>query len=55
MTAVATRRPMQTTKTQERPAPAEHCSTHHASWTERLAAWAERQPEHRRLGCWTVS
>ena len=24
-------------------------------WAERLAAWAERQPSHRRLGCWTAS
>lgn len=25
-----------------------------ASWVERLAAWAERRPSHRRLGCWTA-
>jgi hypothetical protein len=24
-----------------------------ASWLERLASWAERQPEHRRLGSYT--
>lgn len=24
-----------------------------ASWLERLAEWAERQPAHRRLGAWT--
>jgi hypothetical protein len=24
------------------------------SWLERLAAWAERQPAHRRLGSWTA-
>jgi hypothetical protein len=24
------------------------------SWLERLAAWAERQPYHRRLGSWTL-
>jgi hypothetical protein len=23
-------------------------------WAERLAAWAERQPAHRRLGHWTA-
>jgi len=22
-------------------------------WLSRLAAWAESQPAHRRLGCWT--
>lgn len=24
------------------------------SWLERLAAWAERQPQHHRLGSWTA-
>ncbi|MEO5733873.1 MAG: hypothetical protein ABIN96_04725 [Rubrivivax sp.] len=24
------------------------------SWIERLAAWSDRQPPHRRLGNWTV-
>lgn len=23
-----------------------------ASWMERLAAWAERQPQHHRVGSW---
>ncbi len=23
-------------------------------WVERLAMWAERQPQHHRLGSWTV-
>jgi hypothetical protein len=25
-----------------------------AGWMERLAAWAERQPNHHRLGSWTL-
>ena len=25
-----------------------------ADWMERLAAWAERQPNHRRLGSWML-
>lgn len=25
-----------------------------AGWLGRLAVWAERQPRHHRLGCWTV-
>ena len=24
-------------------------------WLQRLAAWADRQPPHRRLGAWTAS
>jgi len=27
---------------------------HGRGWAERLAAWAERQPAHRRLGHWTA-
>jgi hypothetical protein len=23
-------------------------------WLTRLADWAERQPQHHRLGCWTL-
>jgi hypothetical protein len=23
-------------------------------WLERLALWAEAQPQHHRLGCWTL-
>ncbi|MBI3156347.1 MAG: hypothetical protein HYZ20_13190 [Burkholderiales bacterium] len=26
-----------------------------ASWLERLAEWAERQPTHRRVGSWTLA
>jgi hypothetical protein len=55
MTTIAIRSPMQTTKSQRFLASAQPALPHHASWTERLAASAERQPNHRRLGCWTVS
>jgi hypothetical protein len=55
MTTIATRRSMHPATTQGRSATAQTALPHHASWTERLAAWAERQPNHRRLGCWTVS
>jgi hypothetical protein len=55
MTTIATRSSVKTTKSQGFLASAQPALPHHASWTERLAAWAERQPDHRRLGCWTVS
>jgi hypothetical protein len=29
------------------------CAVSGASWLDRLAAWAERQPMHRRLGSYT--
>ncbi len=25
-----------------------------AGWLDRLAAWADAAPQHRRLGCWTL-
>jgi|GEM_PF-6376202 hypothetical protein len=55
MTTIATRPLVHPATNQGRYATAQTVVPHHASWTERLAAWAERQPEHRRLGCWTVS
>ncbi len=54
MTMIATHRPMQPLTAQVRPTPAQPALPHRTTWTERLAAWAERQPDHRRLGCWTV-
>ncbi|MDX5368574.1 MAG: hypothetical protein LPJ94_03860 [Thauera sp.] len=36
----------------ERPAP--RSATSPVSWMERLAAWADRQPQHHRLGSWTA-
>lgn len=34
--------------------PAPRSATFPVSWMERLAAWAERQPQHHRLGSWTA-
>jgi formate-dependent nitrite reductase cytochrome c552 subunit len=36
---------------QRRQSPAPACRT---DWMARLAAWAERQPRHHRLGRWTL-
>lgn len=36
----------------ERPAP--RSATSAVSWMERLAAWADRQPQHHRLRSWTA-
>jgi hypothetical protein len=38
----------------QRPALASAATPPRASWLERLAIWAERQPVHRRLGSWTA-
>lgn len=34
--------------------PASRSATSPMSWMERLAAWADRQPQHHRLGNWTA-
>ena len=34
--------------------PASRSATSPMSWMERLAAWADRQPQHHRLGSWTA-
>ena len=34
--------------------PAPRSATFPVSWMERLAAWADRQPQHHRLGSWTA-
>ena len=36
----------------EKPAP--RSATSPMSWMERLAAWADRRPQHHRLGSWTA-
>jgi hypothetical protein len=45
-------RPSGVRRTRERPATAPAPVA--AGWLSALAAWAERQPPHRRLGSWTV-
>jgi hypothetical protein len=55
MTAITTHSPMHPATTQRGSAAAQTALPHPTSWADRLAAWAERQPTHRRLGCWTVS
>jgi hypothetical protein len=34
--------------------PALRSATSPVSWMERLAAWADRRPQHHRLGSWTA-
>jgi len=34
--------------------PAHRSATSPMSWMERLATWADRQPQHHRLGSWTA-
>lgn len=36
----------------EKPTP--RSATSPVSWMERLAAWADRRPQHHRLGSWTA-
>ena len=36
------------------PKPALQSTRHRITLLERLAAWADRQPQHHRLGSWTA-